>query len=617
MVGWIVIRSSPALLAVTSVETPEPNATQRARLYAHWFIAMRWLAVLVASLLVFLSVQVFNLLDQAVWWPLLGAVALLAGFNLLYTLITPRIVQVRRVLVWQGYADLIFLTVLLHFSGGIQNPLAILMLFNVVIGGILISQKECYRMAAVGSLLFATMAIANATGFFAHHPLHLYPHPASAIAPSATLPLFVGTCVGLHTTILFLTAYFVTTLAERLRRNEIHLATMAEKALAEHHLLEQALDTTSAGLRVLTPGLAPLWANEHWKRWFGYGTERSCSDPEENSQCSAAAKCLRSGKVVVTEITRLTDGTASESPPHPPAAEQILQITSAPIRDARGSVRQVVQLAQDVTPQKQAHIRMMRAGQMATVGELAGQIAHEVNNPIAIISAKTHLLLSDRRDEMSDKIARELEKINELSIRVARIAQGLLSYCRPSPAAHRPIDIRLSIRKSLAMIEQKASGNGIRIEDTLPGRPVSVMGNSGELEQVFLNLFLNAIHATPRGGRLAISFIDPAEEASPSDLRFGIAIDDSGSGVPPEIRERIFEPFFTTRKGGHGTGLGLSICQGLIRSHGGEVSVTDAPSGGARFTVWLPPPGPSQPSRTPADIHVQQQATPNTNHPAP
>lgn len=583
--GWVIIRKSPALLSATSPDNDiyaGNSRNDRIRLYAQWFMAMRWIAVIVTGVLVYISIPVLALLPREALLPLTSVTLVMAFSNLAYLQAMRKQWNAQRLLLIQAYVDLVLLTVLLHYSGGIENPLSGLMLFHVIIGGILLAHRECYRIAAVGSFLYALLAIGEASGVLSHYGLEFISHRSvfSQATPVALHIPYATSLVILHAVILFLTAYFVSTLAERLRKNEQRLATMAEHSEADRQLLVQALETTNTGLRVLTMDLVPSWTNGRWREWFG--PSRDCCSIFPEAVGCPAKDCIDRGEIHVMEM----DGPHSEDKNKAP----VFQITSAPIRDGKGEIIRVVQLAQDITNQKEANAKMMRAGQMAAVGELAGQVAHEVNNPIAIISAKSRILLSNRRDEMSDKIASELEKITGLSNRVARIAQGLLSYCRPSPASRQRIDICQPIRASLAMVEERTASIGIKINDNLPQRAIWVVANMNEMEQVFLNLFLNAIQAMPDGGEISVSVL--ADENSPGDNKSGaritIAIDDSGQGVDPSLRERIFEPFFTTKAEVHGTGLGLSICQGLVHSHGGKIHIGDSPLGGARFAVSLP-----------------------------
>lgn len=583
--GWVIICKSPALSSATSLAEQVGSgnsSSERLRLYSQWFIAMRWIAFVVTAVLIHVSIPVLSLLPQEALIPLICLAAVIALSNVFYTYCLKRRWNEERMLLIQAYVDLLLLTVLLHYSGGIENPLSGLMLFHVIIGGILLAHRECFRIAAIGSLLYGLLALAEASGWIPHYGLEIISHRSifGQATPAALHIPYAVTLVLLHAVILFLTAYFVSTLAERLRKNEDALTRMAERAEEDRGLLVQALETTNTGLRVLTTDLIPSWTNGRWCEWFG--PSQDCCAMFPDAKGCPAADCLEKGSIHVMEM---------EQPGKDLAKNRHFLVTSAPIRDSKGEVFRVVQLVQDITDQKEANRRMMRAGQMAAVGELAGQIAHEVNNPIAIISAKARLLLSNRRSEMSDKIASDLEKITGLTQRVARIAQGLLSYCRPSPASKHKIDVCQPIRSSLVMVEERAASMGIKIDDRLPAEGVYITANGSELEQVFLNLFLNAIHAmSSNGGVLSISIVGDLYRKvdDVQEKMLGIAVDDTGPGVSPELRERIFEPFFTTKAEVQGTGLGLSICHGLIRSHGGDIRIEDAPCGGARFLVRFP-----------------------------
>ncbi len=241
--------------------------------------------------------------------------------------------------------------------------------------------------------------------------------------------------------------------------------------------------------------------------------------------------------------------------------------------------------AREALARERAHseLQLVRAAKVATAGEFAAHVAHEVNNPIAIVSAKARLLLSDHREEMSERIASDLVKIVDQADRVARIAQGLLSSCRPTTGARATLDVRDPLRKTLSLVEQRARSRGVEIEDRCAATILPVLASEIEMEQVFLNLYLNALDAMPRGGRLMVSA--SSEVASPW---VEAIVEDTGGGIPEEARARLFEPFFTTRGSGGGSGLGLWICRGIVRSHGGEIRVEDAPGPGARFTVRLP-----------------------------
>jgi signal transduction histidine kinase len=592
-VAWLMIRTAPGWLCEAAagedqVLVSRMSDAEKNGLYARWFIWMRWIALLVAGLLVFLSIPVAGQLSADVVWPLCGALAVLAGLNGLYLFLLRRGRGGAGGLFLQATLDLVVLAFLLHFSGGVENPLATMMIFHVIIGGILLSRKRCYAIAAIGSVLYCGLIFAEYFGFLSHYALFVFPHDSNegVVLHAAHHPLFVFSRGALQASTLFLTAYFVTTLSERLRIHETRLEAMAHRATADRQLLERALETTGAALRVLTEDLTESWANNRWTQWFAGTSELSVQGAAFlNGERSPARLCLADLQIRVSEFSierhEPVAGSAVSMP-------RTFQVTTAVLPDWNGRVRQVVELAQDVTRQKESQAQMLRAGGLAAVGELAGKVAHEVNNPIAIISAKTNLLLSDRTDEMSPKVASEIGKIRDLSDRVARIAQGLLSYCRPSTGLRTAIDVRQSLRRALSMVEQHARARGVRIEQRVAENLPEVVANSGELEQAFMNLFLNAIDAMPEGGELRVG-----ARPEPVLLRSGrigmvVSVEDSGHGIPEKLRERIFEPFFTTKEEGRGTGLGLSISLGLVRSQGGELELGEGTGAGACFLVKLP-----------------------------
>jgi len=255
--------------------------------------------------------------------------------------------------------------------------------------------------------------------------------------------------------------------------------------------------------------------------------------------------------------------------------------------DKDDRISHVVELAHEVTELRRTRQRAVRAEKLAALGELAGKVAHEVNNPNAIISGKTRLLLSEHADELSPRTAEELAKIVELSDRVARIVQGLLSYTRPSHGMPAAVDIRDPIAKALAMVETRAARAGVRLEQYLPEALPEAHVNAQEMEQVFLNLFLNALDAMPDGGLLSVT-ASPEKADDEVTGRLVVVVEDDGTGIPPQHVERVFEPFFTTKPEGSGTGLGLPVCMGLVRSNRGTIQLESDQGGGTRVTLRLP-----------------------------
>ncbi|MBL4844590.1 MAG: PAS domain S-box protein [Planctomycetes bacterium] len=268
---------------------------------------------------------------------------------------------------------------------------------------------------------------------------------------------------------------------------------------------------------------------------------------------------------------------------HADGSELLVAETVSPILDETGEAMAWVRISRDIGARRQLEARLAQAAKLAALGELAGNIAHEINNPIGVVSGKARLLLT--REVLSPKVERELGKIVEQCDRIGRLTRGLLDYCRPTSSPSEPTDAQLHLHKAAAFVESRAQRHGVTIElDLLPDPPwISAQGS--ELQQVFLNLLLNGIDALSEdGGTIRIESRRGELRGHPA-LEF--VITDDGPGVPAEHRGRVFEPFFTTREG-KGTGLGLAICHALVHGQGGEIHLESPAEGGACFTLLFP-----------------------------
>src|SRR5881398_2497611 len=272
----------------------------------------------------------------------------------------------------------------------------------------------------------------------------------------------------------------------------------------------------------------------------------------------------------------------------------------SPVREG-SKITRVLILARDVTDQRRSESQFQQAEKLAAMGQLVSGVAHEINNPAAIISGFAQTLLLD---ELKPEHREMLQMMYDEATRIGRITSNLLAFARAGSKQRALVDMNDIARRTFALRSYHLSTLNIAVSLDLDPSEPKIWADASELQQMILNLLINAEQAlvTVDGPRTIVV----RTRADEGEARLEIA--DSGPGIPPEIRSKIFDPFFTTKPEGVGTGLGLSICYGIAREHGGRIWVESEPGHGARFEVALPrdprEPSPPQaqapPSPTPA-----------------
>ncbi len=233
---------------------------------------------------------------------------------------------------------------------------------------------------------------------------------------------------------------------------------------------------------------------------------------------------------------------------------------------------------------RRAQRQLAQAEKLASVGKLAGGVAHEINNPTGVILARSSYLVSVADEEGFDPdVIEDLEVLVQQAERIRTITGDLLSFARRSRERRGWVDLRASAQLTLKLLKHKASKAQVALALEAE-EDLQLWGRRDALEQVLFNLVKNAIEATPAGGQVRLELSERPEEPR----RLQILVDDNGPGVSQERRSLIFDPFFTTKALGKGTGLGLSVVYGIVQDHRGTIAVDEAPAGGARFRILFP-----------------------------
>ncbi len=248
-----------------------------------------------------------------------------------------------------------------------------------------------------------------------------------------------------------------------------------------------------------------------------------------------------------------------------------------------GPVEAVVAIGQDQSKIDALQQQIVRAERLATLGELAAGVVHELNNPLTSITVYAEYLV--RKLESQGTEPTDIEKLRRIGAsaqRILRFSRDLVQYARPSGKESESVDLAGVVRQSVSICEHLVERGGITLDVHVdPELPV-IQAVAGQLEQVLINLITNAVHAVENGGTVAVKALVEGPDA------VLIEVGDSGPGVPEPDRDRIFEPFFTTKPDGKGTGLGLPIVRNIVEQHRGQISVGKSDLGGAAFRVVIP-----------------------------
>jgi len=256
-------------------------------------------------------------------------------------------------------------------------------------------------------------------------------------------------------------------------------------------------------------------------------------------------------------------------------------VNLSPMRDEQGIVTSIVVVMTDITDAAMLQSKLMHAEKMAAVGQLVSGVAHEVNNPLTAILGFADLLMEN--SELPETARKDLRVILQEAQRTKQIVQNLLSFARQMPPQRKPVDINGILRRTVQLRAYDFHSHGVEVIEHLDESLPSVVGDSQQLQQVFLNILNNAYDAVRNAGRPARIQIMTASLGSWVEVSFR----DNGHGIA--YPDRIFDPFFTTKEVGKGTGLGLSICYGIVREHAGEILChNNTGAEGATFIVRLP-----------------------------
>ncbi len=346
----------------------------------------------------------------------------------------------------------------------------------------------------------------------------------------------------------------------------------------ERDFSNKVLNHTQSLILVTDTGGTITYAN---RRWSGLGFQhhqllnRSLMDlvaPSRRTALHAAIEAVAHGQQVDNLDLRLirADGVSGQ-----------FTLNLSPISGEDGAVNSIVVVMTDVTDSASLQAKLIHAEKMAAVGQLVSGVAHEVNNPLTAILGFTDLLMEN--PELPESIRRDLRVILQEAQRTKQIVQNLLSFARQMPPQRQAVQLNAILRRTLQLRAYDFHSHGVEVVERFDESLPEIVGDSHQLQQVFLNILNNAYDAVREVGRPPRIDVSTARTGAAVEVSFR----DNGMGIA--FPDRIFDPFFTTKEVGKGTGLGLSICYGIVREHGGEIFChNNQDSAGATFVVRLP-----------------------------
>jgi len=385
------------------------------------------------------------------------------------------------------------------------------------------------------------------------------------------------------------------------RMMSVILRDISARVAAEEHLKEseQYLRATfeQAGIGIAHQTVDGKWlrANQWLSNITGYSTDeilnlsfQEITHPDDLKEDMVLQNQLVEG--------RLDSFTREKRMIHKNGSIIWINMTVSLVRELNGNPKYFIKIYEDITRRKEAEqalkakneeVQMMMAqlwqtAKLATMGELAASVAHELNNPLAIISLRIESLLSSLSPESRD--LHELEIVAQEVDRMANLVGNLLQYSRSNERQVSSLDIREELDRTLSLVQSYLMHRHINVERVFQSDVPLIHADRQQLRQLFLNLFTNATDAMPNGGTLTVS-VEPFN----NEKQIRLQISDTGVGIPPEILQRVTEPFYTTKANGKGTGLGLAICRRIVEDHRGAFKITSPGiDQGATVEILLP-----------------------------
>ena len=379
---------------------------------------------------------------------------------------------------------------------------------------------------------------------------------------------------------------------------DIHDLWLAREGLRESTVRLQESEkkfSTVASVPVLIWSAGPDkqcdWFNDAWLAFTGRRMEQELGDgwldgvhPDDRQRClDTYVKAFDAREPFATEFRlRRYDG-------------QFRQVVDEGVpRTVDGAFRGYIGSALDVTEQRLLEEQLLQARKMEAVGQLAGGVAHDFNNMLMIINGYTDLMLP--RFASEDPTRQDLEAVRVAGERAASLTNQLLAFGRRQMRQPTIVDVGAVVEESVQALP-RVLGARIEISVTSDQRPARTKADPDQLRQVLLNLAINAQQAMPEGGRLTFhtSVVDFDGDATghnhppfPAGRYVRLSVEDTGSGMTPDVKARVFEPFFTTKEFGKGSGLGLAVVHGIVLQSGGHIEVASEPGRGATFVIFFP-----------------------------
>jgi two-component system cell cycle sensor histidine kinase/response regulator CckA len=391
--------------------------------------------------------------------------------------------------------------------------------------------------------------------------------------------------------------------AERTR--ELQQTNQAlQTEVADHQRAEESLRATEAKYRGLfenavegiyqsTPDGRYLAVNAALARIYGYGSSEdmmsNVSDIQNQIYVDPALRERFKREIASTGVIRGREYQVRRRD----GSTLWISESARAIRGPDGAVHHYEGFIEDINPRKQIEAKLFQSQKMETVGKLAGGIAHEFNSILTAIIGQSELLLGDLPE--GSPLAKNAVEISRAAGRAATLTRQLLAYGRKQILQPETLDLNQVVAGMQGMLRH-LMGNDVQTQIVSAPDLQAVLADAGQIEQVIMNMAINAREAMPHGGKLTletanVSFDQESVGRYP-ELRAGdyvmLAITDTGAGMSEEVKARVFDPFFTTKEVGQGTGLGLSTCYGIIKQSGGHISLYSEQGRGATFKIYLP-----------------------------